>query len=322
VVLILLVIATLATFLVYERQARAGMREAGEHRDNLQSVVQYFVVHEEGDRTAFVPEAVVRFALPEPMIKHTGAGGEVNFTVAPSLLGSSFPVKAEKAGYAPNEPGEVVVERGAFNFLSLRPISASTSVQTDPRLTSPSAPHLTKVYDSDDDSAGAGSWTYYSSVGDIGRRIAAIAPSADEGLGFRIEALRDEDVGINKSCRALRGRVDFSYSIPSASVSGANLLFYMIPMEETPLGREGLIEVGTSRQDDPRNATSPYRARYAVPPSHANDGESHRASLEFDFTLLPTAFYSIFGPRINEGSPHAGPAVMRVASVQIYSSDP
>lgn len=75
----------------------------------------------------------------------------------------------------------------------------------------------------------------------------------------------------------------------------------MIPMQETGFHRSGLIEVGSDSQDDPRSATSPYRVRKFAPLEYAGDGRWHKEVLEFDFRSVPTAFYSIFGPRINEG---------------------
>lgn len=132
-------------------------------------------------------------------------------------------------------------------------------------------------------------------------------------------ARANESVGAEKSLRTLQGRVEFDYQVRVSRADAPNVFFYVIPMKQTGLNPIGLIEVGGQRQDDPRNPYSPYRVRYVVPNLHMEDHEWHHASIEFDFRSIPDAFYSIFAPRINEGSLHTGPARFLVRDVRAYS---
>ena len=96
----------------------------------------------------------------------------------------------------------------------------------------------------------------------------------------------------------------------------------MIPMQETGIGRTGLIEAGTDLEDDPRNPFSPYRVRFSVPVKHFGDDKWHRAQVKFDFRDTPTAFYSIFGPRINEGSVFPGAATLLDTNIKLFHETP
>jgi hypothetical protein len=179
----------------------------------------------------------------------------------------------------------------------------------------------TLVYSSQTENEPFASWTTFSSVRGIFSRIQLTQRTEDGFVAYELRAFGDESVGVNKSLRILRGRVDFDYKVLESNVQAPNILFYIIPMQETGIGRSGLIEVGTDIQDDPRNARSPYRKSDFVPIKHYGDNQWHRKSLPFDFTDTPDAFYSIFGPRINEGSGHTGPASFLVANIQIFSSE-
>lgn len=55
-------------------------------------------------------------------------------------------------------------------------------------------------------------------------------------------------------------------------------------------------------------------------PKFFGDGHWHDESIDFDFSDVPTAFYSIFAPRINEGSPYFGAAHMMIKGITIWSS--
>jgi len=179
----------------------------------------------------------------------------------------------------------------------------------------------TLVYNSQTEKIPFASWTTFSSVGGTFSRIKLTQRTGDGFVAFELRAFDNESVGVNKSLRFLRGRVDFDYKVLESNVQAPNILFYMIPMQETGFGRSGLVEVGTDVQDDPRNVHSPYRKSDFAPIKHYGDNQWHQKSLSFDFTDTPDAFYSIFGPRINEGSGHTGPGSFLVANIQVFSSE-
>jgi hypothetical protein len=160
------------------------------------------------------------------------------------------------------------------------------------------------------------SWTFHSSVGVSNERI-RFGSRRDSVMLLDLQVFASESVGANKSLRTLHGRVEYEYEVVSGSAS--NIFFCMIPMQETGIGRKGLIEVGTDVQHDPRNAKSRHRIRSFVPAGHCGDGEWHRGTIEFDFRQTPTAFYSIFAPRINEGCEAPSAGRLLVAAVRAYS---
>ncbi len=165
------------------------------------------------------------------------------------------------------------------------------------------------------------SWTLYSDIGGIVDRLTSEERDKDSLEVSQLRAFDEEFVGINKSIRALRGRVEFEYKVLSGDASSENVLICVIPMQETGIDRTGLIEVGANAEDDPKNPTSPYRSRYTIPGEHYGDGKWHFASFSFDFTKTEGAFYSIVAPRINEGCRHPAPGVLRVAGFRIFSHE-
>lgn len=53
------------------------------------------------------------------------------------------------------------------------------------------------------------------------------------------------------------GRVEFEYKVVLSKATQPNVYFCMILMQETGIGRTGLIEAGTNVQGDPQNLYSP-----------------------------------------------------------------
>jgi hypothetical protein len=174
-------------------------------------------------------------------------------------------------------------------------------------------------YDSSSEAEPFTSWRLCSSSGNIYTHITTVSREEDGAVAFKLLATASEHIGVDKPFPVLWGEVAFEYSVGYSRSDGPNVLFYMIPMQETGLDRTGVIEAGTDVQDDPRNVFSPYRVRYVVPTRHYGDGEWHKASIEFDFRDTPGAFYSIFAPRINEGSVHPGEAALFLTNVVLFS---
>jgi uncharacterized protein YqjF (DUF2071 family) len=143
----------------------------------------------------------------------------------------------------------------------------------------------------------------------------------DGRKGFYLRSLETESLGLCLSIRSLFGAVTFYYKVIRGEPSRRNIFFAMIPMQETGFARSGYIEVGSDVQDAPENATSPYRRRYFVAADHYGSSQWHRGTIEFDFRDTPTAFYSIFAPRINEGCEVQGPAELLVGDVDVYTRE-
>jgi CheY-like chemotaxis protein len=173
----------------------------------------------------------------------------------------------------------------------------------------------TILYESSSNSESFSTWGRYSSVGDPARRIAIVHRISDRRECSGLEAISDEFVGINKVVEALQGWVEFEYYVVNSATERPNVVFYVIPMQRA----EGLIEVGANVQDDPKNPFSPYRRKYIVPEAHMRDLAWHTTRIDYDFRSIPTAAYSIFGPRLNEGCPEVGPAQLLVTNVRIYT---
>ena len=123
-----------------------------------------------------------------------------------------------------------------------------------------------------------------------------------------------ESVGINKDVPSLQGRARFEYKAIHSNAENPNLLFCMIPMQNE---LSDLLEVGAKRRSEPANAYSPYRLRHFVPGSHIGDDIWHQAVIDFDFRNTPTASYSIFAPRINEGCPRPGAGRLYVRNFEL-----
>ena len=162
-------------------------------------------------------------------------------------------------------------------------------------------------------------WTTFSTVGGISKRVQLIKRTPDKLATFEIKAFSTESVGVNKSFRILYGKVEFEYKIIFSVSTQPNIYFCMIPMQETNIGRTGLIEVGTQIQDDPQNPCSPHRERFYAPMENYGREQWHKAEILFDFRQIPTAFYSIFAPRINEGCSNPGAAHFLTTKIRMFS---
>ena len=132
-----------------------------------------------------------------------------------------------------------------------------------------------------------------------------------------LTATSTEAIGINKSLPILHGVVEFRYRVENAVPLGDNIYFAVIPMQETGIGRTGLIEVGSDEQDEPQNAWAPWRVRYNIPLAHQCDMAWHSAEVAWDFRRVPDAFYSILAPRVNEGSEVPGAARVVFANIRV-----
>ncbi len=137
--------------------------------------------------------------------------------------------------------------------------------------------------------------------------------SAGPGRSVTMRAAGSEVVGINKSLPVLSGAVTFEYQIDETSSRGWHVYFAMIPMQQS---QRGLLEVGATQPADPRNTRSPYRLRVFVPGEHYGDGRWHPGQMMFTFEGLPSASYSIFAPRINEGVEERKPAAVSIRRVR------
>lgn len=163
-------------------------------------------------------------------------------------------------------------------------------------------------------------WTLYCTRGVSSRSIMQFV--GDDGRkGFYLRSFGDEHVGLCLPVRSLFGSVTFYYRVLSGEPKRQNVFFAMIPMQETGLNRSGYIEVGSNIQDDSSNATSSYRELYVVPAADYSSTQWHYGQLEFDFRETPTAFYSIFAPRINEGVERPGPAELAMGDVAVYTRE-
>ena len=179
---------------------------------------------------------------------------------------------------------------------------------------------LNTVYDSQREQ-DFDQWSVFSSIGGFEDRIRLLNRTLDGVITFEIRAFSTESVGVNKSLPMLYGRVEFEYKVVLSKATQPNVYFCMIPMQETGIGRTGLIEVGANAQDDPQNPYSPYRKRFYVPMEYYGDEQWHQAGISFDFRQTPTAFYSIFAPRINEGCSDPAPAHLLTTNLQVFSSE-
>jgi len=320
------ILVTLAAFVFTDWHTRRQSTEDESSVEHiLSSSVVYVVVHKMDDQTNVIPEAEVTLALPEPTTKRTNLNGATNFIVPNRYIGKEFAVNARKLGYKARNPLKIVLRRDAYEFIPLEPdpdtrLEAEDFENATPDLLEEQGPIRKRlVYDSQSEEKPFVSWTLYSTVGRFGDRITIVHRPIDGVATFGLKTFSTELVGANKSLRMLYGRVEFEYRVVYSRARGPNIFFYMIPMQETGIGRMGLIEVGTNVQDDPRNAFSPYRRQFFVPLKHFGDGRWHHEGIDFDFRDTPGAFYSIFGPRINEGSVHPGAAHVLMTNLRVFS---
>lgn len=179
-------------------------------------------------------------------------------------------------------------------------------------------PRGTLVYDSSSEDKSFTTWGLYSSIRMFSQNIKLVEIGDSDTLSeaIQISAMATEGAGMNKFVQSLFGKVKFDYEAVVSGSTILNLYFCMIPMKDDP---SLLIEVGADYRSDPANAHSPYRQRYYIPHNHIGDGKWHSAEMTFDFRRTPTASYSIFGVRVNEGCPKPGPGSLLFKNVQIIS---
>ena len=174
------------------------------------------------------------------------------------------------------------------------------------------------LFDSAVDDPEFRTWGVFSTVRAFADHIRVQRDQSGRGLVLHLIANGNESVGVNKEFDQTRGKVRVEYQAIRSDAPNPNLLFCMIPMQEGN-GRSELIEVGASTAAEPANAYSPYRQRYFVPHEENGDGRWHVAEIGFDFTKIPTASYSIFAPRVNEGCPRPGSGELLIRSVRMLS---
>jgi hypothetical protein len=158
------------------------------------------------------------------------------------------------------------------------------------------------------------SWAVHCSDGATNARVVSGGPER-----LTLSASARQSVGLNKSIPTLHGRACFDYRVQYTESVGDHIYLAMIPIQETGYHRSGVVEVSTDRPADPRNPRSRHRLRFVIPADHQRDGEWHNGILDFDFRDTPTAFYSIFALRINEGSENPKEAQVELGSVRAYS---
>jgi hypothetical protein len=179
------------------------------------------------------------------------------------------------------------------------------------------------MFDSDTNDVQFSSWSAFDTTRHFERHIQVV--SAEHGVerpgktrALQIQADATEFVGVNKKLRTLFGKTRFTYTARHSEAPVLNLYFVMIPMQREASG-DNLQEVGGTRIADPDNAYSPYRKRYYIPHEHIGDGVWHEGEIDFDFRGVPTADYSIFAARINEGCPKPAGGSLLFRSVKVIS---
>jgi hypothetical protein len=173
------------------------------------------------------------------------------------------------------------------------------------------------IYDGDEEDIPFESWTFFATSGVQSRHFQMLHSSSMSPAFAILTATATEAVGINKSLPILHGVVEFRYRVEYAVPHSDHIYFAVIPMQETGIGRVGLIEVGSDEQDAPQNARSPWRVRYNIPLAHQCDMAWHSAEVAWDFRRVPDAFYSILAPRVNEGSKVPGAARVVFANIRV-----
>ncbi len=172
------------------------------------------------------------------------------------------------------------------------------------------------LYSSNTDKIPFEGWSRYASSGNIPESIRTYNDKDTNIL--ELKSFKHEDIGVEKSLNILHGIVEFEYKVVFSNSEGPNIYYCMIPMQQTGIDRTGLIEVGSNNQDDIKNQHSLYRIKYVVPMKSYNSDMWLKGILEFDFRNTPTAFYSIFAPRINEGCPDKSSAKLLTKNINVF----
>jgi hypothetical protein len=182
------------------------------------------------------------------------------------------------------------------------------------KLTPQTEAGITLRYDSDAENPPFGSWFKYSENGVSPHSVSTEIDSEGYYVSFRSDG--DENMGINKSINFLKGIVRFEYRAYSDIIG--NIAAYAIPMQDTKFNQFGIIEVGANRMAERANEVSSHRKRLAI--AAAGSHAWRETQIEFDFSMISQAFYTIFALRINEGCLVRGPAQVLIRRVKVFSS--
>lgn len=89
----------------------------------------FVTVHENGNKTAGIPDAEVRFYLPEPAIKRTDERGAVSFNFSSDHAGKKFPLNAAKDGYQTRKAMNVTATSGGQYWVPLKKNSSDRNAK-------------------------------------------------------------------------------------------------------------------------------------------------------------------------------------------------
>jgi hypothetical protein len=92
----------------------------------------FVTVHENGNKTAGIPDAEVRFYLPEPAIKRTDERGAVSFNFSSDHAGKKFPLNAAKNGYQKRKPMNVTATTSGQCWVPLKKNSTDRNAKPKP----------------------------------------------------------------------------------------------------------------------------------------------------------------------------------------------
>jgi hypothetical protein len=224
--------------------------------------------------------------------------------------------------------GKIYRDFDTYNLASSLAKAVSDWCNRDLRLSKSSADESEKrtgtlIFDSDLEDPEFRGWGAYDTTRLFESHIQLVSSSKGTESPGKSEAIQvhadaAESVGVNKKLATLFGTVRFRYKALESKAKVLNLYFVMIPMQKEAL-EDSLLEVGGSRRADPDNAYSPYRKRFYIPHEHIGDGKWHEGGIDFDFRGVPTAKYSIFAARINEGCPKPGPGKLLLRGIKVIS---
>lgn len=169
----------------------------------------------------------------------------------------------------------------------------------------------TVLYDSDRDPFAA--WKVYSKDGPTAARVRNKRADASGPALIELSALTGAPMGLNLRVPALKGRVTFEYKVTESSIPKSPFALYAIPMQGRPDATTPPLEVGAKQPGDP----SAQRRSSFLPLPAAGSEAWQTVTLEFDFTGLADAGYTIVAPRINEGTPATGPGTIQIRAVRI-----
>jgi len=97
----------------------------------------FVTVHENGDKTAGIPDAEVRLGLPEPVVRRTDERGAVSFNFSSDHAGKKFPLNAAKDGYQTRKTINVTAISGMQCWVPLKKNSCGRNAKPKPAKPSP-----------------------------------------------------------------------------------------------------------------------------------------------------------------------------------------